>query len=106
MSLRIEGEETLNATVSVGLRTEKFNIVSNGHGRTQECNFCVCLESKTPCICRFFDLLREIGARKYFTDHHTPNTINGFGDSVLVYKYTTVTVEYAKNFEQHVTPSY
>ena len=45
----------------------------------------------------FLHLLREFGARKHFTDHHTPNTIHSFGlfqfSSV---KWTTVTVRYAK----------
>ena len=27
----------------------------------------------------FLHLLREFGARKHFTDHHTPNTIHSFG---------------------------
>ena len=54
------------AVVSFGPRSEKFNIVSNDHGRTQKCDFCV-LISKTN-----------------FTDHHTPHTIHGFRDSVLV----------------------
>ena len=47
---------------------EEFNIVSNDHGRTQKCNFCVS-------VCK-----------TNFTDHHTPNIMNGFRDSVLVCK--------------------
>ena len=31
-------------------------------------------------------LLQEFRAKKYFTDHYTPNAIDGFGDSVLVCK--------------------
>ena len=54
--------------MSVGPRSEKFNIVSNDHGRTQKCNFCVS-------VCK-----------TNFTDHHTTNTMNGFRDSVLVCK--------------------
>ena len=75
LSLRLEGEETLkfrcieiSLVVSVGLRSEKFNIVSNDHGRTQNCDFCVL-------VCK-----------NNFTDHHTPNTIYRFRDSVLVCK--------------------
>ena len=34
----------------------------------------------------FLHPLREFGARKYFTDHCTPNSKHGFGDSVLVCK--------------------
>ena len=41
MSLQLKGEETLNTVVSVGPRAEKFNIVSNDHGRTQNCDFSV-----------------------------------------------------------------
>ena len=55
-----------------GLRSEKFDVVSNDHGRTQKCDFCV-----------------SVGKTK-FTDHLTPNTIKGFSDSVLV------TTDYAK----------
>ena len=48
--------------------SEKFNIVSNDHGRKQKCDFCVS-DWKTN-----------------LTDHHTPDTIDGFRDSVLVCK--------------------
>ena len=47
---------------------EKFNIVSNDHRRTQKCNFCVS-------VCK-----------TNFTDHHTPDTIHIFSDSILVCK--------------------
>ena len=43
--------------VSVGPRSEKFDIVSNNHGRTRKCDFCI------P-VCN-----------TNFTDHHTPHTI-------------------------------
>ena len=43
--------------MSVGPRSEKFDKVSNDHGRTQKCDFCVSVcETK-------------------FTDHHTPVTL-------------------------------
>ena len=54
--------------MSVGPRPEKFNIVRNDHGRSQNCNFCVSV-GKTS-----------------FRDHDTPDTIKGFTDSVLVCK--------------------
>ena len=54
--------------LSVGPRSEKFNIVSNDHGCTQKCDFCV-----------------SIG-KNNFTDHHTTDTIKGFSDSFLVCK--------------------
>ena len=54
--------------MSVGPHLEKFNIVNNDHGRTQKCDFCVAV------------------VKTNFTDHGTPNTINGFRDSVLVCK--------------------
>ena len=56
------------AVVSFGPRSEKFNIVSNDHGRTQKCDFCV-LVCKTS-----------------FADHNTPDTIHGFRDSALISK--------------------
>ena len=34
----------------------------------------------------FLHLPREFRAKKYFTDHHTPNAVDGFGDLVLVCK--------------------
>ena len=54
--------------LSVGPRSEKFNIVSNDHGRTQKFDFCGSLRQTN------------------FTDHHTPDAIKGFSDSVLVCK--------------------
>ena len=68
MHLRLQGEGTLKYRLSVGPRLEKFNIVSNDHGRTQKCDFCVSV-CKTD-----------------FTDHHIPDTRQGFTDSVLVCK--------------------
>ena len=57
-----------NTVVSVGPPSEKFNIVSNDHGHTQKCNFCVS------------------NGKTNFTDHDTPDTLSGLRDSVLVYK--------------------
>ena len=34
----------------------------------------------------FLHILQEFGAKKHFTEHEIPNTIQDFGDSVLVYK--------------------
>ena len=62
--------------MTVGPHLEKFNIVSNDHGRTQKCDICV-----------------SIG-KTNFTDHHTPYTIKGFRDSVLVCKMHDCTVLY------------
>ena len=45
-------------------------------------------------------------ARKYFTDHHLPCTIHGFGESVLVCKIHDCYCRICKNFEQHIIPSY
>ena len=45
-----------------------FDIVSNDHGRAQKGYFCVS-------VCK-----------TNFIDHHTPDTIDGFRDSVLVCK--------------------
>ena len=64
-------------------RSEKFNIVSNDHGRMLNCDFCI------P-VCK-----------TDFTDHHTLlrswNTIHGFRDSVLVCKMYNCMIR--KNFE-------
>ena len=64
----------------------KFNTVSNDHGRTQKCDFCVS-------VCKV-----------YFTDHHVPNTIHGFRDSFPVCKMHNCMT--CKNFEHfHSFPS-
>ena len=75
--------------MSVGPRSEKFNRVSNDHGCTQKCDFCVS-------VCK-----------TNFTDHHTPDAIRCFSILTTIVlenwfwsvKYTTVTVRYAKNFK-------
>ena len=72
--------------MSVGPCLEKFNIVSSGHGRSQRCNFCV----------SFF--------KTNFTDHHTPDTINGLKDSVLVCKMLDGYCTILKNFEDPSIP--
>ena len=69
------------AVVSFGPRSEKFNIVSNDHGRTQKCDFCV-----------------SVGETN-FTDYHTSDTTNGFRDSVLVCKTHDCYCTISKNFE-------
>ena len=69
---------------------EKFNIVSNDHGHARK-------NAKRLAFAGFLHPRWKFGARKYFTGHHTPYTIHGFGDSFLVCKYTTVTEEYAKS---------
>ena len=52
--------------MSVSPRSEKFNIASNDHGRTQKCDFCIS-------VCK-----------TSFTDYYIPDTIHSFRDSVLV----------------------
>ena len=86
LSLRLEGEETLKyrCVCRPPPRTERFNIVSNDHGRTQ----------KYP--------LWEFEVRKYFTDHHIPYTTHGFGDSVLVGKIHDCYCRIPKNLEQYI----
>ena len=69
------------AVVSFGPRSEKFNIVSNDHGRTQKCDFCV-----------------SVG-KTNFTDRHTPGKLNGFRDSVVVCKMRDCYCKIYKNFE-------
>ena len=63
------------------LTSEKFNLVSNYHGRTQKCDFCVS-------VCK-----------TNFTDHRTPDTIHGCRDSVLVCKMHDCYCTIRKNFE-------
>ena len=46
--------------------------------------------------------IREFGEKEYFTDHHTPNMINGFRDSFLVHKMQDSSRN--KNFEQNSIP--
>ena len=67
--------------MSVSPRSEKFNIVNNDHGRKLKSDFCVSV------------------AKTSFTDHHTPDTINGFMDSVLVCKMHDCYCTTSKNFE-------
>ena len=83
LSLGPEGKETLKHRCP---RAEKFTILSNNHGRTQKCSFCVCLKSKMLCFCRFSPSSSRIRSKKCFTDHHKPNTIHGFGDLVVFCK--------------------
>ena len=80
LPLRLEGEESLNTVMSVGPSSEKFNIVSNDHGRTQKCDFCVS-------VCKTI-----------FTDHHILDTIRGFRDSVLVCKMKDCYITISTNF--------
>ena len=46
-----------NIVVSVGPRSEMFNLVSNDHGRTQKCGFCIPF------------------CKTNFTDHHIAHKI-------------------------------
>ena len=55
-----------------------------------------CKSANDLAFAGFLHPLWEFAARKYFTDHDTPYTIDGFRDSILV----------CKNFEQHVIPSH
>ena len=56
--------------------------------------------------CRFSPASSGIRRRKYFTDHHTPNTIHSFGNSVLACKMHDCYCRICKNFEQHFIPSH
>ena len=71
--------------MSVGLRSEKFNIVSNDQERKQKCDFFV-----------------SVG-KTNFTDHHTNDAISGFRDAVLVCKMHDCYCTIDKNFE-HLFP--
>ena len=68
--------------MSVGPRLEMFNIVSNNHGRTQKCDFCVS-------VCK-----------ANFTDHDTPARRHGLTDSVLVCKMHDCYCTIRNNFER------
>ena len=62
--------------------------------------FCVCVKRITLCNClcsssscfsaSVIRNIVEFGAKSYFTDHWTANTIHGFRDLVPALKYTTV----------------
>ena len=67
LSLRLEGVKTTKYCCVCRPRLEKFNIVSNDHGRTKKCNFSV-----------------SVGKTNLQTI--TPDTIYSFRDSVLVCK--------------------
>ena len=81
ISVRLEGVETLKYHCVCRPSLEKFNIVSNDHGRTQKCNFCVLVGNTN------------------LTDHHTPDTINSFRDSTLGCKMHDCYCIISKNFE-------
>ena len=66
--------------MSVDPHLEKFNIVSNDYGRTWKFDFCNSL------------------GKNNFTDHHTPDTINGFRDSILICKMQDCYCTLRKNF--------
>ena len=71
----------IKTVVSVGRHSEKFNTVSNDHGRPQMCDFCV-----------------SIGITN-FADRDTPVKINGFRYSFLVCKMPNSYRKISKNFE-------
>ena len=62
------------------------------------------LKAKHFAFAGFFHLLWEFGAKIFFTDHGTPNTIHSFGDSVLVCKMHNSYCMIRKNFQQHLIP--
>ena len=74
--------------MSVGPRSEKFNIVSNDHGSTQKCDFCVS-------VCK-----------TNLSDHYAHDTIHGFRDSVLVCKmhnyFCTIRNQFWNQFETEI----
>ena len=86
-SLWVSSKHALKYRSVCWTRLEKFNIVSNNHGRTQKCNFCVSVRKSN------------------FTNHHAPNnTIHSFRYSVLVCKLHDCMMH--KNFEHfHSFPS-
>ena len=67
--------------LSVDPGSKKFNIVSNDHGRTQKCDFCI-----------------SVGIIN-FTDHRTPDKIHGFRDAALVCKMHDCYCTIRKYFE-------
>ena len=81
LSLRLKGVETLKYRCVCWSLFENFNIVSNDHGLTQKCDFCVSV------------------FKINFTDHHTPHTISTFRDSVLICKMHVCYCMIQNNFE-------
>ena len=63
--------------------------------------FAFASKAKPLAFAGFLHPLREFGAKKYFTDHHTPNTRSGFGDSFLVCKMHDCYCRIRKNVDQH-----
>ena len=71
-------------------RSEKLNTVSNNHGHTQKCDFCVS-------VCK-----------TNIKDHRTPDIIHGFRDLILVCKMHVCSSTIRKNaehFDFHSFPS-
>ena len=78
----------LETAIRIELRHVFWGVFGHPYG--------VCLKNKTLCIWRFSPFsssfprflrsIGEFGAKKYFTDHHTPNTIHDFRDSFPVRK--------------------
>ena len=93
--------------MSVDHHAEKIRIISNDHGHTQKCNFCVCLKSKTLCICGYLHLLLLFhhfsGISRNSEQKHVLQTITHLMQYMVLEthfwseKCMTVTVRYAKN---------
>ena len=103
IAVAFKPEPSLNLTPTLyfGLRFPMFNI--NGYDRkANACSIwtscCVCVKRITFCNClcsssssscfsaKVIRNIEEFGAKNYFTDHRTANTIQSFRDSFLVFK--------------------
>ena len=89
LSLRLEGKETLNAVVSAGPCADRFNIVSNDHGRTQKCDFFV-LDRKFPFLANLIKKIKNCQFKLKFgtwTNSNMQNLMVTFTFSMFDRKY-------------------
>ena len=67
---------------------------------------CLLENQNTLHLLVFSILFRNLEQKKYSKDHHTPNTVHSFGDSVQVCKMHDYYCRIHKSFEQHFIPSH
>ena len=78
LPLQLGRVETLKYRCGCRPRSEKFNIVSNDHGRTQKRDFCV-----------------SVG-KTNFTDHHTPDQYTVLENQIWSVRCVAATARYGK----------
>lgn len=86
--------QIISKFVTSELQETHFSWISLTHVATIMTIYCVCMKHKMlgNCLCSFCDSaslvqnIEEFGAKKYFRDHLTGNTIHEFKDLVLILK--------------------